>query len=136
MKLPFDRQNPPATDEDIETLKSVSPHELPPVYLALLKYTNGGEWPISMAPFTFVMFETNVVVGNLTGTDFGEVYPHCVPIGGDGMSEYIALDFSEPGPPRVVAIDATEEDQSSALYPVTNTLEEFIREIGKEPEVD
>ncbi len=134
MKLPFDSQTPPATDEEIETLKSVSPHELPPVYLALLKYTNGGEWPINVAPFVFVMFDTDTVVGNLTGTDFGEVYPDCVPIGGDGMSEYIALDFSEPGPPRIVAIDATEEDQSSALYPVKNSLEEFIRIIGQEPE--
>lgn len=130
--LPFDSQNPPATDEEIETLEEVAGLSLPPIYQALLKYSNGGEWPIEIPPFIFVMFDVDTVIGNLTGTDFAQVYPDCLPIGGDGMTEYIALDFSGGGEPRVVAIDATESDLAEALYLMTDTLDEFVKSIGRE----
>ena len=61
------------------------------------------------------------------------ILPDCVPIGGDGMSEYVALDFATK-PARVVAIDATDEDPEASLYPVAATFEEFVALIGREPE--
>lgn len=132
--LPFDSQHPSATDEEIETLEEVAGLTLPPVYQALLKYSNGGEWPIDISPFIFVMFNVDTVIGNLTGTDFTEAYPGCLPIGGDGMTDYIALDFSGGGEPRVVAIDATENNPAEALYLMTETLDEFVKSIGCELE--
>lgn len=134
MKLPFSSQNKPAEDDEIAALKEVAGFPLPSSYIALLQYSNGGEWPIPVSPFSFLLFEVDAVIGNMQGTDFTEVYPDCVPIGGDGMSEYVALDFSEDGPPRVVAIDAMEDDRSEALYPVANSFEAFLALIGQESE--
>lgn len=136
MKLPFDAQNPPASDEDIERLEEVMGLPVPPVYALLLRYSNGGEWPIDLEPFTFVMFDVDTIITNLTGTDFTEAYPGFLPIGGDGMSEYIALDLNleDEAGPRVVAIDALEENPETAIYPVADTVEAFAAHIGKQAE--
>lgn len=136
MKLPFDAQNPPASDEDIENLEEVMGGSVPPVYALLLRYSNGGEWPIDVEPFTFVMFDVDTIINNLTGTDFTDAFPGFMPIGGDGMSEYIALDLNgeDEASPRVVAIDALEEEAEAAIYPVADTIEAFAAHIGKQAE--
>ncbi|MAK60186.1 MAG: hypothetical protein CMK09_04330 [Ponticaulis sp.] len=133
MAFSFEAQKPPASDEALGELTDTFGHILPESYLALLKYSNGGEWSLAVEPFDFVLFEVPIVIGNLRGTDFTEVFPDCLPIGGDGMTEYIALDFSIK-PARVVAIDATEDDPETAIYPVSASIEEFISLIGTEPE--
>lgn len=133
MSFTFASQAEPASDEELGELAEVSGQILPETYLSLLKYSNGGEWPIAVEPFEFMLFDVRTVIGNLIGTDFTEVFPDCVPIGGDGMSEYVALDFATK-PVRVVAIDATDEDPEASLYPVAATFEEFVAFIGRDPE--
>ncbi len=139
MKLPFESQSPSASEEEIEALEEAVGITLPPIYKALLTYSNGGEWPLDISPFTFYMFDVDTVIGNLTGTDFTEAFPDCLPIGGDGMSEYIALAFTSEDDeveedPLVVAIDAMADNAKDALYPVAKSLSEFVRHIGKEYE--
>ncbi|HBH89511.1 SMI1/KNR4 family protein [Ponticaulis sp.] len=134
MTYTFDAQNPPVDDGEITALEELLDAPLPENYKALLKYSHGGEWPIPVAPYDFVMFEVDTVIGNLTATDFAEAFPGLLPIGGDGMSDYIALDFTGGGAAKVVGVDAVESAPEDAVYPIAETLEAFLEMVGQAPE--
>ena len=132
----FERQNPPVDDSEITALEELLDAPLPANYKGLLMYSHGGEWPIPVAPYDFVMFEVDTVIGNLTATDFAEAFPGLLPIGGDGMSDYIALDFTGGGAAKVVGVDAVESAPEDAVYQIAETLEAFLEMVGQAPEED
>lgn len=131
MTFSFTAQKSPATEAELAPLISATEFVLPDRYLYLLRHSHGGEWPLPVWPFTLDLFTVDTIIRNLTATDFGEVYPDFLPIGGDGMSAYICLDFRETSGPAVVAIDASEDDNPNAAERLADTFDAFVTLIGR-----
>lgn len=131
MSFAFDCQAEGASEEELEELQELCEGILPDEYLSLLAYSNGGEWSLPVMPHCFVLFEVKTVIGNLVGTDFTEVFPNCVPIGGDGMTDYVALRFRGEKI-DIVGIDATEDDVDTATYPIASSFADLMAMVGRE----
>jgi hypothetical protein len=120
----------PASDEAIEQLQHVAPGPLPKEYIALLRYSNGGEGPIALPPLYFMLYEAEYAITVNQIADQRELYPEHFVIGSNGGLETIAFDTrgSEPWP--IVMYDPVAGDDSDVT--IARNMEEFIAAIGLE----
>jgi hypothetical protein len=120
----------PARKEEIEQLSQVAPGPLPNEYVALLRYSNGGEGPLALPPFYFMLYEVDLAREINENADQRELYPGYFVIGSNGGLEIVAFDTRGTLPWPIVAYDPVAGTRSAVT--IAKHMEEFIRAIGKD----
>lgn len=119
---------PAAEAEVLERLRQISPVELPASYLNLLAFSDGGEGPLSISPYTLCLDPAAEVIEAIrsgrTGSD------GFLAFGGNGGGEYIAFDIRGHMPWPVVAIDMV--GGSDTANTVAADFDAFSEMIGRE----
>ena len=82
-----------AAAADIAELIAMSGNALPEDYLRFLRFSNGGEGPLSIQPFWLVLDSAAFVTSTLLDGTLSEFFPGLVVIGSNGAGEAIAFDF-------------------------------------------
>lgn len=119
---------PPATEEAIELLQHAAPGALPKEYVALLRYSNGGEGPLALPPLYFMLYQAEYASEVNQSADQRELYPGHFVIGSNGGLETIAFDTRATEPWPIVMYDAVAGTESDVT--IAKNMEEFIRAIG------
>lgn len=95
-----------ATAEELSRLRAVAPGALPERYLNLLAYSNGGEGPLPTQPYNLCLDAARTVTQTIESNNHNRAdLQGFLIIGGNGGSEYIALDTRNGTPWPVVTID-------------------------------
>ena len=121
---------PPPSEDAIEQLKQTAPDALPKEYLALLRYTNGGEGPLSLPPLYFLLYDTDLAREINHCADQQELYTGHFVIGSNGGAETIAFDTRAGKPWPIVMYDAVAGTETEVT--IANNMEEFIGAMGLE----
>ena len=121
---------PPASEEAIEQLQHAAPGVLPKEYVALLRYSNGGEGPLGLPPLYFSLYEAEYATEFNRNADQRELYPGHFVIGSNGGLETIAFDTRASEPWPIVMYDAVAGTESDVT--IAKNIEEFISAIGVE----
>lgn len=89
----------PASEDEITTLASKARAELPPEYVELLRFSNGGEGPLSLPPLWFQLYSTKECIELChTNQHVLQQFPTFMFFGGNGGVESIAFDLSAGQP--------------------------------------
>ena len=121
---------PPASEEGIARLQHAAPGVLPKEYVALLRYSNGGEGPIALPPLYFMLYEAEYANEVNQSADQRELYPGHFVIGSNGGLETIAFDTRATEPWPIVMYDAVAGNESDVT--IAKSMEEFVVAIGLE----
>jgi hypothetical protein len=119
---------PPASEDAIERLRQIAPGALPKEYIALLKYSNGGEGPLALPPLYFLFYEADHTSELNQSADQRELYPGILVFGSNGGLETIGFDMRESEPWPIVMYDAVAGTESAVT--IAENMEDFIRAIG------
>jgi hypothetical protein len=119
---------PPATEEAIERLRQAAPAALPKEYVALLRYSNGGEGPLALPPLYFMLYEAKYASKVNQSADQRELYPGYFVFGSNGGLETIAFDTRGSKPWPIVMYDPVAGTESAVT--IAKNMEDFIRAIG------
>jgi hypothetical protein len=120
----------PASEKALEQLRAIAPAALPDEYLALLRYTNGGEGPLALPPLYFILYKSEYVIEMNLSTDQRELYSGYFVIGSNGGLETIAFDTRGTGPWPIVMYDAVAGMESGVT--IAKNMEEFVCAMGLE----
>ncbi len=123
---------PPASAEVVEALRSLENVELPPRYLQLLAFSNGGEGPLSVQPWNFCLDSAEVAAQYWREEAFSEFFPGFFVFGGNGAGELIAFDLRGAKPWPVVALDSANADLRDTVLVVAENFDAFMDVLGKE----
>ena len=123
---------PPASTEAIDALRNLESVDLPPRYLQLLAFSNGGEGPLSIQPWNFCLDSAEVAAKYWRERSFAGFFPSFFVFGGSGGGELIAFDLHGEKPWPVVALDATNCDLRDAVLLVAKDFDAFMDILGKE----
>ncbi len=121
-----------AAAEVVEELRAAAPTGLPDSYLRLLSFSDGGEGPLPVNPFTLCLDPAQEVIACLANGNYGQ--PECdgfLIFGGNGGGEYLAFDMRQAPPWPVVTIDMVAGPESAEV--VAPDFDNFIDLIGVEP---
>jgi hypothetical protein len=120
---------PGAAEDAIRRLVSLSPVRLPDELLDLLRFSDGGEGELALAPCWFVLDSVAEIVRGLQDPVEREEYPGFVFFGGNGGLERIALDAREGAEPwPVVMIDPIAGAGSAER--IASSMADFVDAIG------
>lgn len=118
----------PAPESEVADLRSRSRAELPPEYLDLLRFSNGGEGPLALAPLWFQLYSVQDCLELCHNSEIIERFPTFVFFGSNGGIESMAFDLRTGPPWSVVMVDQIAGPQSAEeLVPDMAT---FIAAIG------
>lgn len=122
---------PPAREDEIAELRRSVAFELPPDYIELLRFCNGGFGDLDAKPLLFVMDEIAAAVehNEFWGThgQFGEFWF----FGGNGGLETIAFDLRHGPPWPIVMIDQIAGAASAER--IADNMTDFIARMGLRP---
>ena len=124
----------PASEEAIERLRQHAAVALPEEYLALLRYSNGGEGSLALPPLYFMLYEAEYTNELNRSPDQLELYPGFFVFGSNGGLETIAFDTRGKEPWPIVMYDAVAGTQSAVT--IAENMHEFILAIGLDEESD
>jgi hypothetical protein len=124
---------PPASEEAIARLQNAAPGVFPKEYIALLRYSNGGEGPLALSPLYFMLYEAEYANEVNQSADQRESYPGHFVIGSNGGLEPIAFDTRATEPWPIIMYDAVAGTESDVT--IAKNMEEFIGAIGVEQRV-
>lgn len=119
-----------ATGEALNRLKTLAPGPLPESYLALLAYSNGGEGPLPLQPYNFVLDPADAVADALEAGSYEEFFPGFVMIGSNGGGDFVAFDIRTTAPWPVVSIDMTNIDLDESVMPIAADFDAFLALVG------
>lgn len=119
---------PPASEDAIERLGRAAPGVLPKEYVALLRYSNGGEGPLALPPLYFVLYKAEYTNELNQSVDQRELYPGFFVFGSNGGLETIAFDTRAREPWPIVMYDAVAGTKSAET--IAKKMEEFIHAMG------
>jgi len=122
--------NPPAREDDILRLIESCQVKLPDEYLALLRFSNGGEGDLALPPLLFVLFDVDEVLKTWSDSFYREEFPHFLFFGGNGGLEQIAFDLKRGEPYPIVMIDPIAGLESA--MEIAPNMAHFIEAIGLE----
>lgn len=118
---------PGATQREIVALRNRCPPGLPDAYFKLLAFSNGGEGPLPVAPFNFVLDSTTQVLDEVWMRDNG--LEGLFAFGGTGGGELVALDMrAGQAPWPVVSVDMIAGLSSLCL--IATDFDAFLELIG------
>lgn len=107
-------RQPGADARDLDRLVAASPCPLPRALLELLRYSNGGEGELALAPRLFMLDRVDEILAGLHDPFLTENFVGFVFFGGNGGLERIALDCRRSVPPfPVVMIDPIAGPESA-----------------------
>lgn len=119
----------PATETEIEELKSLIKIELPESFLNLLRFSNGGEGDIALPPLIFRLDEVQEIINLRKNEFYKNEFPNYLFFGGNGGLEMIAFDLRKM-PYAIVMIDPIAGEESA--IEIAPNITEFIKAIGSE----
>ncbi len=120
--------NPPASESEIASLQAKARTTLPPEYLDLLRFGNGGEGPLALAPLWFQLYsvEECLTLGHSDNTV--TKYPNFIFFGSNGGIESIAFDLRNGLPWPIVMVDQVAREDSAEK--IASDMATFIVAIG------
>jgi hypothetical protein len=130
----WDRETP-ATPESIEKLVAETWIELPEAYLALLRYSNGGEGKLAIEPGWFQLWSIEEVVSLNKAYEVKENIPGFFGFGSNGGGELLAFDTRGGKPWKIAMIPFVPMTAEEALI-IANDFEGFIKAMGREEQFD
>lgn len=120
----------PASESEVASLQSRARAQLPPEYLNLLRFSNGGEGPLALAPLWFQLYSVSDCLDLCHNDEVVSRFPTFMFFGSNGGLESIAFDLRAEPPWRIVAVDQIAGAESAKeLAPDMAT---FIAAIGLE----
>ncbi|TPN79531.1 SMI1/KNR4 family protein [Mesorhizobium sp. CU2] len=124
------RKNDGASEAAIGKLWGVSPMVLPQSYFSFLVLSNGGEGPLPVQPWWFVLDPAEEVIETVQAGRFKEFFPGLFVIGGNGAGQAIAFDLRSDGSCPVVAFDMTNSNFDESVLPIAPDFDTLIEMIG------
>ena len=117
-----------ATAEDLAQLRMVTPKSIPTRYLDLLAFSDGGEGPLAVQPYTLCLDSAMTVVETINSENSGQAdLQGFLIFGSNGGGEYLAFDTREKAPWPVVVIDMISGGNSaSVIAPDFNVFYDWI----------
>src|SRR5215470_16204689 len=117
---------------DIALLVFKAKIELPSEYLDLLRFSNGGEGPLTLPPLYFQLYGVQECIDLCLNQEIRDRFPTLVFFGSNGGLESIAFDLRTGPPWRIVMVDEIAGAESAEE--IAPNMEVFIRAIGVEAE--
>ncbi|MBL4898840.1 MAG: SMI1/KNR4 family protein [Colwellia sp.] len=121
-----------ATEDEMDELKRSVSFSLPDEYLDLLRFSNGGEGPLLVQPWHFVLDNVSDVLEPSIRSNYEEFFPGYFVFGGNGGGELVAIEIETE---KVVSIDGTNTDLKESVMPISDTFPEFLEMVGVEGDV-
>jgi hypothetical protein len=115
-----------ASAEEIAAARGSSPKQLPDSYFALLAHCNGGEGPLPVSPYYFILDPANEASSGSLVRAHG--LDGLFVIGGNGGGELIAFDLREENPWPIVHVDMIAGADS--IETIATDFDEFVAMIG------
>ena len=131
--IPLDREwhpAPGASPTVLARLQGASPVRLPPAYLNLLAFSNGGEGPLPVQPFNLCLYSAEEVIEIEREGSYKDFSPGLLVIGGNGGGEAIALDIRGAEPWPVVYFDMTNINLTESVQPLAPDFDALLDMIG------
>ncbi len=125
------KKKEPAKSESIQNLVDYAPDELPKEYLALLRYSDGGEGKINLEIGWFQLWSSADVIKLNNVYEISKNLPGYFCFGSNGGSELLAFDMENGRPLKVVMIPLIPMSAKEAEV-IANSFEKFIRAIGRD----
>jgi hypothetical protein len=122
--------NPPASEDDILRLVESCRVKPPDEYLALLRFSNGGEGDLALPPLLFVLFDVDEALRTWSDSFYREEFTDFLFFGGNGGLEQIAFDLRRGEPYPIVMIDPIAGSESAEE--IAPDMARFIEAIGLE----
>ena len=119
---------PPASEDEIASLRKVVPFELPLEYIELLRYCNGGNGELNARPLLFCMDSIAASVEHNELWRKEGQYVNFWFIGTNGGLETIGFDLRVGPPWPLVMIDCIAGDDSAEQ--IASDMSDFIGKIG------
>ena len=119
---------PPADGDIIDELQAITPFPLPPEYLELLRFCDGGFGELNAAPLLFGLDSADEAVEYNESEFRREQFPDFWFFGGNGGLERIAFDLRAGPPWRIVMIDPIAGPESAEI--IAPDMATFIGMIG------
>lgn len=120
-----------ATVEDLARLRAVAPPDLPPRYVDLLAFSDGGEGPLPITPSNLCLDPAATVAETIATRNYGRTdLQGFLIIGSNGGGEYLAFDTRGKSPWPIVAIDMVAGSDSAEV--VASDFDTFLGQIGIE----
>lgn len=124
-------KNEPAKPEAIQNIIDFAKDELPKEYLALLRYSDGGEGKLYLEIGWFALWSSAEVIELNKGYEIDKYLPGYFGFGSNGGGELLAFDMEGGKPWKVVAIPFIPMSAREAEV-IAKNFEEFIRAIGRD----
>ena len=121
----------PAQPESIQKLIDNAGKELPEDYLALLRYSDGGEGRLGIEPGWLQLWSSVDVLDHNKGYEIEEYIPGFFGFGSSGGGELLAFDTQSGEPCKIVMIPFIPMSAKEAVV-IAKDFEEFIRAIGRD----
>ncbi|MGF1836808.1 SMI1/KNR4 family protein [Photobacterium sanguinicancri] len=102
---------------------------LPKGLLDLLRYSNGGEGPLEVQPYNFVLDSVDQIIETNGTCEISETFSGFIIFGSDGGGEYIAYDTTSS---EVVSLDMCNTDISESRLLVAPDFNSFLKFVGVE----
>jgi hypothetical protein len=124
-------REPPANAQSIHKLVTESAIELPEEYLALLRYSNGGEGELAIEPGWFQLWPAEKVVEFNRGYEVEQNAPGFFGFGSNGGGEMLAFDTRKGQPWKVAMIPFIPMRTEEAIE-IAGSFRVFIEAMGRE----
>ena len=123
-------RSPGASDDALAALRVVVPQVLPDEYYQLLSFSNGGEGPLPVGPFNFVLDSAEVTAYPKQVLFYEQIAPDMFVFGSNGADELVAFDLRGNSPPwPIVCFDGIAPEES--VERIADSLAGFVSLIGK-----
>ncbi len=123
---------PGASPKALDALRAGAGIELPKEYFDLLAFSNGGEGPLSVAPYNFCLDSAEDALKYKVAKTYEEFFPGFFVFGSNGGGEYIAFDVRGGKPWPVVAIDMTNINLWESVVFIAKDFRSFLALVGVE----
>ncbi|MBX8487757.1 SMI1/KNR4 family protein [Pseudomonas cichorii] len=123
-------RSPGATETALTALRAAVPQVLPDEYYLLLRLSNGGEGPLPVSPFNFVLDSVEVVLDLWQISYYAQAAPDMFVFGSNGGGELVAFDLRGNSPPwPIVCFDAIAPEES--VQNIAENFTAFVSLIGE-----
>jgi hypothetical protein len=126
----WQRQETPASSDTIANLNSASPIKLPNEYLALLRFSNGGEGELGVGPGWFQIWPAEKVIEYNQDYEIAKNVPGFYGFGSNGGGELLAFDTRAGEPWKIVMVPFILMQQEDAVT-IADNFGEFVRALGR-----
>jgi hypothetical protein len=117
-----------ASSDTLAALRRSAGRELPDQYIALLRFSNGGEGPLPMSPYNLCLDSAESAAAYRMSDAHSQLHPGFFVFGGNGGGTLLAIDVRGSAPWPVVCFDGIDLEGSLEL--VAHDFTSFVPLIG------